>query len=101
LGYTPIDYEHIRPQKIYRPADVRLSVVDVKLPPGLTVAYIPGVGDNVEPMLEQLGLRVTVLDPATLPTTNLSRFATIVVGTRAYEASPELKANNGRLLDFA
>ena len=100
IGYVPIDYPHIRRQEIYRPADVHLTVVDVRVPPGLTVAYIPGVGDNEEPMLEQLGLHVTVLDPAALPSTDLSRFTTIVVGPRAYEASADLKANNSRLLDF-
>jgi hypothetical protein len=73
----------------------------VQVPPGLTVGYIPGVGDNVEPMLEQLGLHVTVLDPSTLASADLSRFTTIVVGPRAYEASPDLGANNGHLLDFA
>jgi hypothetical protein len=100
-GYIPIEYDHIRPQKLYRPAVLNLSVVDIKIPPGMTVAYIAGVGDNVEPMLEQLGLHVTVLDPASLPATDLSRFTTIVVGPRAYEASADLVANNGRLLDFA
>jgi LmbE family N-acetylglucosaminyl deacetylase len=100
-GYVPIEYDHIRPQKLYRPAVLTLSVADIKIPPGMTVAYIAGVGDNVEPMLEQLGLRVTVLDPASLPATDLSRFTTIVVGPRAYEASTDLVANNGRLLDFA
>ncbi len=100
-GYIPIEYDHIRPQKLYRPAVLTLSVADIKIPPGMTVAYIAGVGDNVEPMLEQLGLHVTVLDPASLPTTDLSRFTTIVVGPRAYEASTDLVTNNGRLLDFA
>ena len=100
-GYVPIEYDHIRPQKLYRPAVLTLSVADIKIPPGMTVAYIAGVGDNVEPMLEQLGLHVTVLDPASLPATDLSRFTTIVVGPRAYEASTDLVANNGRLLDFA
>lgn len=85
---------------MYRPAELRLSVADVRVPPGLTVGYIAGVGDNVEPALEQLGLSVTVLDPASLPTADLSRFTTIVVGPRAYEASAELRANNNRLLDF-
>jgi LmbE family N-acetylglucosaminyl deacetylase len=100
-GYIPIEYDHIRPQKLYRPAVLTLSVADIKIPPGMTVAYIAGVGDNVEPMLEQLGLHVTVLDPASLPATDLSRFTTIVVGPRAYEASADLVTNNGRLLDFA
>ena len=100
-GYIPIEYDHIRPQKLYRPAVLTLSVADIKIPPGMTVAYIAGVGDNVEPMLEQLGLHVTVLDPASLPATDLSRFTTIVVGPRAYEASADLVTNNGRILDFA
>jgi LmbE family N-acetylglucosaminyl deacetylase len=100
-GYIPIEYDHIRPQKLYRPAVLTLSVADIKIPPGMTVAYIPGVGDNVEPMLEQLGLHVTVLDPASLPSTDLSKFTTVVVGPRAYEASADLVTNNGRLLDFA
>ena len=101
MGYIPIEYDHIRPQKMYRPAVMALSVADIKVPPGLTVAYIAGVGDNVEPMLEQLGLHVTVLDPASLPTADLSRYTTVVVGPRAYEASADLVTNNGRLLDFA
>jgi LmbE family N-acetylglucosaminyl deacetylase len=100
-GYIPIEYDHIRPQKLYRPAVLTLSVADIKIPPGMMVAYIPGVGDNVEPMLEQLGLHVTVLDPASLPSTDLSKFTTVVVGPRAYEASADLVTNNGRLLDFA
>jgi LmbE family N-acetylglucosaminyl deacetylase len=100
-GYIPIEYDHIRPQKLYRPAVLTLSVADIKIPPGMTVAYIAGVGDNVEPMLEQLGLHVTVIDPASLPATDLSRFTTIVVGPRAYEASADLVTNNARILDFA
>ena len=100
-GYAAIDYEHIRPQRLYRPSAVALEAVDLKVPRGLTVAYIPGVGDNIAPMLEQLGLNVTVLDPASLPRTDLSRFGAVVVGTRAYEASDALVANNARLLEYA
>jgi hypothetical protein len=66
----------------------------------LRVGYIRGVGDNVMPMLEELGLPVTELDPRTLPQIDLSRFTTIVLGTRAYEASPSLVANNPVLMRF-
>jgi hypothetical protein len=100
VGYVPIEYDHIRPQKLYRPSEIALSVVDVKVPPGLTIGYIAGVGDNVQPTLRQLGLNVTVIDPAAIPSTDLSKFTTIVVGPRAYATSDELKMNNGRLLDF-
>jgi hypothetical protein len=79
---------------------VQLEAVDVRLPPRLNVAYVPGVGDNVAPMLQQLGVPLTLLDPAQLAGADLSRFTTIVVGPRAYEASEALRANNSRLLDW-
>ncbi len=100
-GYATVDYDHIRPQRLYRPATLAIEAVDAVIPRGLTVAYIPGVGDNVAPMLEQLGVAVTLLDPASLPRTDLSKFGAVVVGSRAYEASDALVANNARLLDYA
>ncbi|MFN2397450.1 MAG: PIG-L family deacetylase [Gemmatimonadaceae bacterium] len=99
-GYTSIEYDHIRPQNIYRDATVILQSVDVKLPPRVNVAYVPGVGDNSAPVLQQLGLPVTLLDPAVLGTTDLSRYTTIVIGPRAYESSEALVTNNARLLDY-
>jgi LmbE family N-acetylglucosaminyl deacetylase len=101
VGYVPIEYDHIRPQKLYRDASVQLVAVDVKVPVGLTIGYIPGVGDNVAPTLETLGIPVTMIDPASLGSVNLQKFGAIVVGTRAYQASADLKTNNKRLLDYA
>ncbi|MBA3891413.1 MAG: PIG-L family deacetylase, partial [Gemmatimonadaceae bacterium] len=100
-GFVPIEYEHIAPQQLYRPATKALSVVDVRLPPGLRVAYIPGVGDNVPPMLTQLGVPVTVVGTDQVAVFDFSRFTTVVVGPRAYETSDALVAANPRLLDFA
>jgi len=100
VGYTPIEYEHIRPQRLYRDATIALEAVDVKLPPDATIAYVQGVGDNSAPMLQQLGLRVSVLNAADIPRTDLSRFDAIVVGTRAYESNETLVANNASLLDY-
>ena len=100
-GYVPIEYDHIRPQKLYRPAAVKLVAVDVRMPGGLTVAYIPGVGDNVAPALVALGIPLTVIDSTAIATTDFSRFRTVVIGPRAYESNPDLRANNGRLLDYA
>jgi len=100
-GYTAVEYDHIRTQRLYRPATLALEAVNLNIPRGLTVAYINGVGDNVAPMLDQLGIAVTVLDPAALGRTDLSKFGAVIVGTRAYEASEALIANNARLLDYA
>lgn len=100
VGYIPIEYPHIRPQKLYREAAVAVEAVEVTLPPKLAVAYVPGVGDNVAPLLQELGVPLTVLDPARLATADLSRYTTLVIGTRAYEAHPELAGANARLLTW-
>jgi hypothetical protein len=65
------------------------------------VAYVPGVSDNVAPALRELGVDVTVVEPQALAGADLTRFTTVVVGPRAYEAYPEVMAARTRLLDFA
>jgi len=100
-GYVPIEYEHITPQRIYRPARVRLTAVDLRVPANTNVGYIQGVGDNVAPALRQLGIPVTIIEPEQVPTVDLSRFTSVVVGPRAYDAHRELMDNNTYLLDYA
>jgi hypothetical protein len=100
-GYVPIEYEHIRPQRIYREATIDVEAVPVAVPKGLTVAYLPGVGDNSAPALEQLGIAVTVLDPVAIRSADFSKYSSVVVGPRFFEAHPELKGSNARLLDYA
>ena len=99
-GYTLVEYPHIEPQRLYRPAVVDVEAVDTRLPSPLRVGYVPGVGDNVAPMLAELGVPLTLLDPAALSQTDLSRFTAIVVGPRAYGADPALVADNARLLQY-
>jgi hypothetical protein len=99
-GYIPIEYPHINPQRIYRPSTLAINAADVVLPPKLNVAYIPGVGDNVAPVLQQLGVPLTVVDADEIPQTDLSRFTAIVVGPRAYQASATLQDNNDYLLAY-
>jgi hypothetical protein len=100
-GYTLVEYDHIRPQRLFHDATLELSAVDVKIASGVNVAYVPGVGDNVAPMLEQLGVSITIIQPDRVGTADLSRFTTVVVGPRAYETSPALVAANPKLLAFA
>ena len=99
-GYIPIEYPHINPQRIYRPSTLTINTADVVLPAKLNVAYIPGVGDNVAPVLEQLGVPLTIVDADDIPQTDLNRFTAIVVGPRAYQASQTLQDNNEYLLQY-
>jgi LmbE family N-acetylglucosaminyl deacetylase len=100
IGFIPIEYPHITPQVMYRNADVAIQAVDVVVPAQATIGYVQGVGDNVANSLRDLGLSVTEIDPASLPTANLSKFSTIVVGPRAYQASPVLVDNNSYLMSY-
>ena len=100
-GYVLVDYDHIRPQRLYRDARLQLQAVDVKLPAVARVAYVPGASDNVAPALQQLRVPLTVIQPAAVGTTDLSDFGAVILGPRVYESSPELVANNARLLDYA
>jgi LmbE family N-acetylglucosaminyl deacetylase len=100
-GYTPIDYDHITPQRIFRPSSVRIRAVDLRVPAGTNIAYVQGVGDNVAHSLQQLGIPVTVVSPRDIPTVDLARFSAVVVGPRAYDANRELIDNNTYLLDYA
>lgn len=100
-GYVPIRYEHIRPLRFYRDARVRVEAVNAALPPKRSIAYIRGVGDNVATMLGQLGLEVTTVTPEELATADLSKFGAIVVGPRAFAASPVLVAQSRKLQNFA
>ena len=100
-GYQTIRYEHIRPLRHYRLATVAIEAVDAKLPAKTSIAYIRGVGDNVAPMLEQLGLQVSLVTPEELRSADLSKFGAVVVGPRAFAASPLLTALAPRLEMFA
>ena len=100
-GYIPIEYEHITPERIYRPAEVAIHALDIAIPANLRVGYVRGVGDNVEPALEELGIPVTTIEPRAIPTIDFSKFSTVVVGPRAYQASRDLVDNNSYLLNFA
>ena len=100
-GFVAVDYPHIRTRREYRKAALTVQAVNVDYAPGMRIAYIPGVGDNVEPMLEELGLSVATVTPEQLAQTDLSKYAAVVVGPRAFDASAVLRANNGRLLAYA
>ena len=99
-GYALVDYDHIRAQRLYRNAELAIEAIDIALPARMNVAYVRGVGDNVAPILEQLGVPLTTLAASDIGASDLSRYSAIIVGPRAYESNAELVAVNNRLLDY-
>ncbi len=100
VGYQVIEYPHIQRRHKIVPAVARFKVIDVAIPPALTVGYIMGVGDQVPAALRQLGARVTLIDSDEMAWGDLSRYHAIVTGVRAYERRADLRANNHRLLKY-
>jgi LmbE family N-acetylglucosaminyl deacetylase len=101
IGYLPIAYEHIRPLRYYRQAVALIESVDAALPRETRIAYVRGVGDNVAPMLAQLGMQVKLVTPEELERFDLSGYGAVVIGPRAFAASPGLAAQAKRLQDYA
>ncbi len=99
-GFTTIGYPGVRPYPLYAPAGYRTTGVDVKIAPGLRIAYIMGTGDDVPQALQNIGIHVTELSASDLASADLSGYDAIVLGIRTYAARPELRTFNSRLLDY-
>jgi len=99
-GFHTIGYPSITPYPQYRAAKFRTTGVDVKVAPGLKVAYIMGTGEDVPQSLRDIGVMVTQLTAADIAQADLSAYDCIVLGIRTYAARPELHTFNQRLVDY-
>jgi hypothetical protein len=75
-------------------------MASLQLPAIARIGYVRGAADRVPEALEEVGLPIVLLDPATLERGDLSRFGAIVIGPRAYETDSALVESNGRLLAY-
>ena len=100
-GYDLIRHRDLEVRYLYKPAQVRVHGLDVRMAQGLNVGYVMGVGDEVPDGIEQLGADVHLLTSADLASGDLSAYDVIVIGTRAYAVRQDLVTYNLRLLDYA
>ncbi|HLX43141.1 MAG TPA: PIG-L family deacetylase [Bryobacteraceae bacterium] len=99
-GYTLTGYPGLRPYPYYRPATYHAVGVEVKTAPGLKIGFLPGTGDDVPKALDNLEQNVRVIATSDLTNGDLSGYDAIILGTRAYAVRADLKAANGRLMDY-
>jgi len=95
-----IDYPHIRPRALTRPALAQIRAARLALPALSRVGYVRGAADRVPEALLAVGLPLDLIGADSLARGDLSRYDAIIIGSRAYETEPALVANNGRLLDY-
>ena len=98
-GYRMVGYPGVRLYPAYEPAAYKAVGVNVKVAPGLKVAFVPGTGDDVPLALEELGLHPIVLTSSDVQNLDLQGYDVVILGVRAY-TRPEIRAVNGKLLNY-
>lgn len=101
LGVLQVDYPHIHPRSYLRPAVAMVHVAPIAFPVLSRLGYVRGAADQVPEALESVALPVELLTGQDLATRSLSRYSVIVIGPRAWETDPGLRAANDRLLEYA
>jgi LmbE family N-acetylglucosaminyl deacetylase len=99
LREDTIDYGHIPMQVVLRPAAVQLVPLSLRVPTG-RVGYVHGSGDSIAADLTHVGFTVEEIDEEALRSGDLSRFAAIVLGIRAYNTRDAVRAAHARLLGY-
>lgn len=99
-GWQTIGYPGIQPYNQYKPAILETRKVDVKLAPGLKIAYVMGPGDLVPEAIEELGVTPHLVTDSELAAGDYSPWNVIVVGIRAYSTRPAVAASQAHLDDF-
>jgi LmbE family N-acetylglucosaminyl deacetylase len=95
-----VAYEHVRPRPVPMTAQTVIAAFPLVLPPLGRVGYVRGAADEVPESLRDVGVPVELLTAADLQARELRGYDAIVIGSRAYDAFPELAAANPRLLDY-
>jgi hypothetical protein len=99
-GYTLVTRDDLASAYYYQPALQRVSIAEVKIPKELKVAYIPGAGDEIPAVLQQIGISTAIIPAEKLANENLASYGTIVLGIRAYDTQKDVTTNNKKLLDY-
>ena len=94
-----LDYPHVPIQTLLPPAEAHLVRADLKRT-GYEIAYLMGSGDEVPEALAAMGFHVTLLSDDELAKEDLTLVDAVVVGVRAYNTRPRLRAQQRRLLDW-
>jgi LmbE family N-acetylglucosaminyl deacetylase len=100
-GYHAVGYPGLVRDNLYAPATYRARGVDVKVPAGLRVAYLPGTGDAVEMSLEDIGIRATTVSVADIAAGGLAGYDALLMGVRTYAAQKDLPGVTAKLTEFA
>ncbi len=87
--------------KLIAQRKVKIIYSDARVVPNLRVGYVRSSDETLRNALAALGVEAKELTIDDVRASDLSRYDTIIIDNRGYEAHHELIASNGRLLDYA
>ena len=94
-----INYDHIPKQTVLLPAEAKVVRLDL-VKKGNTIGYIKGAGDEVPKYLQQIGYKVTIIDPVSITKNSLKKYDAVIIGIRAYNTVEALKLKQETILDY-
>lgn len=94
-----IQYPHIPKQTILVPSESKLVKLDIAIK-GKNIGYIMGAGDEVNKNLENLGFKVSMINPNEISIEKLQQFDAVILGIRAFNVVDELKYKNKILFQY-
>lgn len=94
-----IQYPHIPKQTILVPSESKLVKLDIAIK-GKNIGYIMGAGDVVNKNLENLGFKVSMINPNEISIEKLQQFDAVILGIRAFNVVDELKYKNKILFQY-
>lgn len=94
-----IQYPHIPKQTILVPSESKLVKLDIETK-GKNIGYIMGAGDEVNKNLENLGFKVSTINPNEISIEKLQQFDAVILGIRAFNVVDELKYKNKILFQY-
>lgn len=97
--YLRIDYPHIPPITLTRPAEMRLVRFDMARA-GNRIGYIAGAGDEVARSLQQAGYIVAAVSDDAIHAGQLGDYDAVVTGIRAFNTSNHLASLMPQLMAY-
>ena len=94
-----INYPHIPTQTLFPAADRKFVHSDIRMT-SKNIGYVMGAGDEIPGALSQIGANVTLLSGEDLANRDFASFDAIIIGIRAFNTRPDLRANVDRIFDY-
>ncbi len=99
-GFRTAQYPYLAPLHFFRKSTLYIQGVNVEIPKRLTVAYVRGVGDDIDNALKQLGIPAYTFNAEGLLRFGLEGISTLVFGPEAFRVDPNLAGMSDRFSEF-